>query len=139
MISLDAGILYAAVNARSPHFPAARELVEKLSASRDVVVSEQVLIQLYGALAHADPAGAEKVVRALRRNPNWRIVDVQSTRVQMNAVWEAVFAQGEDLATIYRRRLIATLRQNGVTVFYTEEAAAFAELGFEAAVNPYAE
>ena len=98
-----------------------------------------VLSFSFPAVLLPDPAGAEKVVRALRRNPNWRIVDVQSTRVQMNAVWEAVFAQGEDLATIYRRRLIATLRQNGVTVFYTEEAAAFAELGFEAAVNPYAE
>ena len=139
MISLDAGILYAAVNARSPRFRAARALVEKLSASTEVVLAEPVLIDLYGALARADAAAAEKVVRLLRRNPNWRVVDVQSSRVQMNAVWDAVFANGEDLAAIRRRRLIATLRQNGVTTFYTDEAAAYRALGFAAATDPYAE
>lgn len=139
MISLDAGILYAAVNARSPRFRAARALVEKLSASTEVVLAEQVLIDLYGALSRADAASAEKVVRVLRRNPNWRVVDVQSSRVQMNAVWDAVFANGEGLAAIRRRRLIATLRQNGVTTFYTDEAAAYRALGFDAATDPYAE
>ena len=136
MISLDAGILYAAVNARSPRFRAARALVEKLSASTEVVLAEPVLIDLYGALSRADAASAEKVVRVLRRNPNWRVVDVQSSRVQMNAVWDAVFANGEDLAAIRRRRLIATLRQNGVTTFYTDEAAAYRALGFAAATDP---
>ena len=139
MISLDAGILYAAVNARSPRFRAARALVEKLAASTEVVLAEQVLIDLYGALARADAAAAEKVVRLLRRNPNWRVVDVQSSRVQMNAVWNAVLEGGEDLVSIQRRRLVATLRQNGVTTFYTDEAAAYRALGFDAATDPYAE
>lgn len=79
-----------------------------------------------------------KVIRFLRRNPNWRVVDIQSNRVQMNDVWNSVFERGEDLATIRRRRLIAMLRQNNVTVFYTDEEAAFQALGFEVAENPYA-
>ena len=138
MISIDAGILYAAVNARSPRFKAARALVERLSASTEVVVAEQVLIQLYGALRQAGTAEAARVIRFIRRNRNWRVVDVQSGRVQMNAVWDAVFANGEDLATIRRRRLIATLRQNGVPTVYTDEAAAYRALGFDVATDPYA-
>lgn len=139
MISVDAGILYAAVNARSPRFKAARALVEKLAASTEVVLAEQVLIQLYGALLRGGAAEAARVVRFLRRNPNWRVVDVQSSRVAMNGVWDAVLAGGEDLVSIQRRRLVATLRQNGVTTFYTDEAAAYRALGFEAATDPYAE
>lgn len=139
MISVDAGILYAAVNARSPRFRSARALVERLSASTEVVLAEQVLIQLYGALRRGGAAEAARVIRFLRRNPNWRVVDVQSGRVQMNAVWDAVLENGEDLVSVRRRRLVATLRQNGVTTFYTDEAAAYRALGFEAATDPYAE
>ena len=139
MISLDAGILYAAVNARSPRFRAARDLVERLSASTEVVLAEPVLVQLYGALRHAGADEAARVIRWLRRNPNWRVVDVQSNRVQMNAVWDAVLAGGEDLAAVRRRRLVATLRQNGVTTFYTDDVAAYRALGFDAATDPYAE
>ena len=139
MISVDAGILYAAVNARSPRFRAARALVEKLSASTEVVLAEPVLIRLYGALRRGGAAEAAQVVRFLRRNPNWRVVDVQSNRVAMNDVWDAVLEKGEDLVAIRRRRLVATLRQNGVTTFYTDEAAAYRALGFAAAADPYAE
>lgn len=139
MISLDAGILYAAVNARSPRFQAARALVGQLASSTEIVLAEQVLVQLYGALRCAGAAEAARVIRFLRRNPNWRVVDVQSSRVAMNAVWDAVLANGEDLASIRRRRLVATLRQNGVTTFYTDEAAAYRALGFDAATDPYAE
>ena len=139
MISVDAGILYAAVNARSPRFRAARALVEKLSASTEVVLAEPVLIRLYGALRRGGAAEAAQVVRFLRRNPNWRVVDVQSSRVAMNGIWDAVLADGEDLVSIQRRRLVATLCQNGVTTFYTDEAAAYRALGFEAATDPYAE
>lgn len=139
MTSIDAGVFYAAVNARSPRFQAARALVERLSASMEVVVAEQVLVQLYGALRQAGAAEAARVIRFIRRNRNWRIVDVQSGRVQMNAVWDAVLENGEDLAAIRRRRLIGTLRQNGVTTFYTDEVAAFRALGFMAATDPYAE
>ena len=139
MISVDAGILYAAVNARSPRFRAARALVGKLASSTEVVLAEQVLILLYGALLRGGAAEAARVVRFLRRNPNWRVVDVQSSRVAMNAVWDAVLENSEDLASIRRRRLVATLRQNGVTTFYTDEAAAYRALGFDAATDPYAE
>ena len=139
MISVDAGILYAAVNARSPRFRAARALVERLSASTEVVLAEPVLIRLYGALRRGGAAEAARVIRFLRRNPNWRVVDVQSSRVAMNGIWDAVLADGEDLVSIQRRRLVATLCQNGVTTFYTDEAAAYRALGFEAATDPYAE
>ena len=139
MISLDAGVLYAAVNARSPHFRVARALVERLSSSTEVVLTEQVLIRLYGALRRGNAADAARVIRILRRNPNWRVVDVQSSRVQMNAVWNAVLEQGEDLVSVQRRRLVATLRQNGVTTFYTDEADAYRTLGLDAATDPYAE
>ena len=139
MISVDAGILYAAVNARSPRFKTARALVERLAASTEVVLAEPVLIQLYGALRRAGGDEAARVIRWLRRNPNWRVVDVQSSRVAMNGIWDAVLADGEDGAAIQRRRLAAALRQNGVTTFYTDEAAAYRAFGFDAATDPYAE
>ena len=139
MTSFDAGILWSAVVAAAPRHAEAHALVERFAGSRDVVVSEQTLIALYARLAAEGAGSAARVIDWIRRNPAWRLVDVQSDRVQMNAVWEAVLAHGEDVATIARRRLVQTLRRNGVTTFFTEEAAAFRQLGFDAAVDPYAE
>lgn len=138
MISLGADVLYAAVNADSPRFPAARALVQRLWASTEVVLSEQTLILLYGALARRSAPDAARVVRYFRRNPNWRIVDVQSSRVEMNGIWESVLANGEDLADLRRRRLAATLRRSSVTCLYTGEAEAFRRVGFACAENPFA-
>ena len=135
MISIDADILYAAVNRTSPNFAKARALVEELSRSTEVVITEQTLITLYSAIVRKSPDDASRVIRCLRGNPNWRIVDTQSCRVLMNNIWQPVLARGEDFASIRRRRLVQTLRQNGVTRFYTDEPDAYQAIGFEAAVS----
>ena len=105
MISIDVGVLYAAVNRTSPNFHKARALVEDLSRSNDVVLTEQVLIALYAAIARKSPQEAAQVIRYFRSNSNWRIVDTQSNRVMMNVIWQSVLARGEDIISIRRRRL----------------------------------
>ena len=105
MISIGADVLYAAVNADSPDFEKARALVGRLGTSTEVVISEQTLISLYGALVRKGAADAASVIRYFRRNPNWRVVDVQSSRLEMNVIWDSVFAGGEDLPSIRRRRI----------------------------------
>lgn len=139
MISIGADVLYAAVNADSHDFEKARALVGRLGTSTEVVISEQTLISLYGALVRKGAADAASVIRYFRRNPNWRVVDVQSSRLEMNVIWDSVFAGGEDLPSIRRRRLVMTLQRNGVTKFFTGEAAVFAKLGCDFAENPFDE
>ena len=139
MISIGADVLYAAVNVDSPDFEKARALVGRLGTSTEVVISEQTLISLYGALVRKGAADAASVIRYFRRNPNWRVVDVQSSRLEMNGIWNSVFAGGEDLPSIRRRRLVMTLQRNGVTKFFTGEAAAFRKLGCDFAENPFDE
>lgn len=139
MISFGADVLYAAVNADAPQFAVARELVMKYEPSTDVVLSEETLVALYGALARTRVKDAASVVRYFRGNPNWRVVDVQSNRVAMNAIWDCAFANGEDVQAIHRRRLLATLQRNGVTTFYTGAAEAFRAIGCEFARNPFEE
>ena len=137
MISIGADVLYAAVNADSPDFEKARALVGRLGTSTEVVISEQTLISLYGVLVRKGAADAASVIRYFRRNPNWRVVDVQSSRLEMNVIWDSVFAGGEDLPSIRRRRLVMTLQRNGVTKFFTGEASVFAKLGCDFAENPF--
>ena len=138
MISIGADVLYAAVNADSPDFEKARALVGRLGTSTEVVISEQTLISLYVALVRKGAADAASVIRYFRRNPNWRVVDVQSSRLEMNVIWDSVFAGGEDLSSIRRRRLVMTLQRNGVTKFFTGEAAVFRKLGCDFAEDPFA-
>ena len=137
MISIGADVLYAAVNADSPDFEKARALVGRLGTSTEVVLSEQTLIALYGALARKGAAEAASVIRYFRRNPNWRVVDAQSSRLEMNAIWDFVFAGGEDLPSIRRRRLVMTLQRNGVTKFLTGEAEIYRKLGCAFAEDPF--
>ena len=98
MISVGADVLYAAVNADSPDFEKARALVGRLGKSTEVVLSEQTLIALYGALARKGAAEAASVIRYFRRNPNWRVVDAQSSRREMEAVevFRAVLSPEEE-------------------------------------------
>lgn len=138
MISFDAGVLADAVNGRSPYFSQARALVEGLFPSREVILIETELIALYGALRRVGRDESARVIRVLRKNPNWRIVDVQSSRVLMDPVWEVALSEGCGLDEIRRRRLIQCLRQNGVTTFYTVEADSYLALGFAGAKYPYA-
>lgn len=137
MISIGADVLYAAVNADSPDFEKARALVGRLGTSTEVVLSEQTLIALYGVLARKGAAEAASVIRYFRRNPNWRVVDAQSSRLEMNAIWDSVFAGGEDLPSIRRRRLVMTLQRNGVTKFLTGEAEIYRKLGCAFAEDPF--
>lgn len=137
MISFDVGVLYAAVNGASPHFRKARALLERHLASNEVVLSEQVLVPLYTAIARANRAEAAHVIRLLRQNPNWRIVDAQSSRVEMNPVWQAVYAGEAEPRDIRKWRLAITLRQNGVTTFYTDEPDFYQDRGITGAVNPF--
>lgn len=139
MISFGVDVLYAAVNEDSPQFAAARELVMKYESSTDVVLLEEVLVALYGALARTPIKDAAAVIRHFRGNPNWRVVDAQSSRVAMNAIWDCALANGEDVLTIHRRRLLATLQRNGVTTFYTGEAEALGAIGCAFARNPFEE
>ena len=138
MISIDVGVFYDAVNSASPHFRQARELVERLSRSTEVVIPEPTFVALYGALVSKSPEGAVRVIRQLRTNPRWRVVDIQSTRLDMNPVWEKVLSEGLGVADIRRLRMVSTLRRNGVDKFYTTEAEAYHALGFLAAVSAYA-
>jgi len=142
MNSLDTNILIYAANEDCEEHAKANALVnEALANSGDWIIADQVLFEYYKALRHpkilsrplvATAAAAQ--VRFLRRRSGFMVCCYELT------IWDRIFSKLEAEGFPYQRThdlvLGETLRNNGVTTFYTRNIKDFAEIGFPNLVNP---
>jgi toxin-antitoxin system PIN domain toxin len=142
MISVDTNILLYAQNADCPEHDTARDFLQGIAQSQDVVICELVLVELYLLLRNPavvrqplGPSEAAEMCRGYRGNPRWRLIENAPV---MESVWastgEADFARRR----IIDLRLALTLQHHGVTELATANVKDFEGLGFERIWNPTA-
>jgi uncharacterized protein len=140
MLAIDTNILFYARVAGSPWHEKARDYVNSLAATRDVVICEQVLIELYLLLRNpavvSPPLTAARAVEEcemFRSHPHWQLIDVADV---MREVWPLAARSGFARRRIFDARLALTLRRHGVTHFATANTKDFLDLGFTKVWNP---
>ncbi|MEI6169322.1 MAG: TA system VapC family ribonuclease toxin [bacterium] len=145
MISCDTNILFPAFDKDSPFHDRARTFLDSCSGRADFCLCEQVLMELYCLLRNPTvcrpPLSSGKavdIIRGVRANPVWRIVDLMPGHGIMDRVWQ--HAAGHTFA--YRRlfdvRLAMVLKHHGVSEFATRNGADFRECGFTRLWDPLA-
>ncbi len=145
MTSCDTNILFAACNADSAHYQAARLFLHKNMHDSEFCLCEQVLMELYCLLrnpAVSRPAmGATQavaIIRQFRTNPQWRVVDVIPGQGIMERVWEMAEREGLPFRRVFDLRLAFTLRHHGVANFATRNTRDFGGIGFARVWDPTA-
>jgi len=144
MMALDTNILIAAlVPGHADHATAAKWL-GGLSRSGNVVISEFVLVELYGLLGNpavlSKPLGPEKAAalcQTFRQHPHWRIFGFPPDSVAVHdAMWMEAAKPKTGRRRIYDVRLALSLVQQGVTDFATVNVKHFEGIGFQKVWNP---
>ena len=140
MLGIDTNILAYARLARSPWHGKAKSFLDEVTDDTEVVISEQVLIELYLLLRNekiiSPPLSAEAAVREcalFRSHPRWRLVDSADV---MDQVWLLAAARNFPRCKIFDVRLAKSLQSHGVTRFATANVKDFENLGFERVWNP---
>ena len=140
MLGIDTNILAYARLARSPWHAKAKHFLEGLADDPQVVISEQVLVELYLLLRNdkilSPPLSAEAAVREcslFRSHPRWQLVDGADV---MNQVWPLAAARNFPRRRIFDVRLAKSLQSHGVTRFATANVKDFEDLEFEEVWNP---
>jgi uncharacterized protein len=140
MLSIDTNILFYARVAASPWHEKARDYLNSLAATRDVVICEQVLVELYLLLRNeavvSPPLSAARAVEEcemFRSHPHWQLVDVADV---MTEVWPLAARADFARRRIFDVRLALPLRRHGVTQFATANTKDFLDLGFTKVWNP---
>lgn len=143
MISCDTNILFPACDKSAGGHERAREFLAAYLQRDDFCICEQVLLELYCLLRNPavckrplTGSAAVAMIRALRSNPKWHIVDVVMDSDIMEAVWSQGAAENFAYRRIFDIRLAATLRHHGVTEFATCNQKDFADVGFTRVWNP---
>ncbi len=147
MTSCDTNILFVALEASRPGHGAARAFLEERRDDPEFALCELVLIELYVLLRNPviacrplAPAGASDVIKTLRSNPRWDILDYPGPAARvMDVVWDRATAPDFARRRIFDARLAFTLRHHGVTEFATGNQKDFEGLGFERVWNPLEE
>lgn len=143
MNSLDTNVLVYAANASCPEHEAALALVEKMLANpSDWILADQVLWEFYKALRH--PRILEKPRTASQAAAHVRFLR-ETSGVAFCAYdphcFPEIIARLESKQFPYQRThdvvLGATLRANGVKVFYTRNTKDFADAGFTRLIDPF--
>ena len=141
MRSIDTNVLLYSLNEDCPEFHRATDVVDDLGRSRDVVISELVLVELYmllrnpAVLADPLPAGdAVEICEVFRSNPNWALIESAPV---MDDVWRHAAEPRFARRRIIDARLALTLRHAGVTEFITRNVRDFRDLGFERVWDPF--
>jgi len=142
VISVDTNILLYALNPECAEFGPARELLETLKRSTEVVLCEQVLVELYLLLRNPKvvghpqtAAGAVAICQAFRSNPRWRIVEGGPVMAQ---VWSLAMAEDFPRRRIIDARIALTLQHHGVRRVYTRNRRDFLPFGFDHVIDPIA-
>lgn len=145
MISCDTNILFPACNSDSPLHTKARTFLESLAERDDFCLCEQVLMELYCLLRNPAVSSspltskaAVGVIRNLRSNPHWRIVDLVPGVGLMERVWTAADESAVAHRRIFDARLAVILRHHGVRQFASRNEKDFEGFGFQRVWNPLA-
>lgn len=142
IVSLDTNILLYAVVEDCPEFPATRELVDGLLEQPEtVVIADQVWFELYRHLRNP-----RVVARPLAANEAASLIDWYRNRSGWGrCAWDiGLFDQILPVLAAHHRAprhvfdlvLAATLRDAGITRFYTRNARDFAQLDWFEIDNP---
>jgi toxin-antitoxin system PIN domain toxin len=144
MISCDTNVLFAACVEENANHARIADFLSAYLNSRDFVLCEQVLMELYCLLRNPKVSvnpltapEAAKVISSLRSNPAWRIVDIPEDASVMKAVWDFAKRPGVAFRRVFDRRLSETLLYHGVDTFATRNVRDFADAGFKQLVNPW--
>ncbi|GAB4182909.1 MAG: type II toxin-antitoxin system VapC family toxin [Terrimicrobiaceae bacterium] len=140
MTGIDTNILlYARLEGNSVH-RRAREFLESLADSPDVVIAELVLVEFY--LALRNPAiidsplsakAASQECQIFRQHPRWQLVENAEV---MREVWDLASRRNFAHRRIIDARLAKTLLAYGVTEFATANTRDFEGFGFARVWNP---
>ncbi len=142
MNSLDTNILvYAANSAAREHAKALGVVNTMLAHSTEWILADQVLWEFYKALRH--PKILQRPRTAIQAAAQIRFLREQSGVVCCSyetSLFNEVLAQLERPRFPYQRThdaiLCATLRRQGVKVFYTRNETDFTESGIPKVMNP---
>ncbi|MFK7911534.1 MAG: type II toxin-antitoxin system VapC family toxin [Akkermansiaceae bacterium] len=142
MNSLDTNILLYAVNADCPEHTHALAIYQAmLDNPEEWIISDQILFEFYRLLRNP---------RVLERPLNHPQALNQITYIREHSgvqhcayettFWQELFSKQSAPITnslhIFDRILAVTLRNNGVSHFYTRNTKDFSDAGFEQLVNP---
>jgi toxin-antitoxin system PIN domain toxin len=140
LIGLDTNILLYARAPSSPWHEKARDYINSLASSSEVVISEQVLVELYLLLRNervlSPPLSAEAAVREchiFRTHPHWQLTELAEV---MEEVWPLAARPEFPRRRIFDARLAMSLRRHGVTHFATANVKDFLDFGFAKVWNP---
>lgn len=140
MIAFDTNILFPSLEPSHPSHQRAREFLQQIK-DKEAGLCELVLMETYALIRNAavcarpmDGPAAVALVRRLRSNPRWRLLDYPGGL--MEDVWEAAGQPGFARRRIFDARLAITLLNHGVTDFATANVKDFAGFGFVKIWNP---
>ena len=117
-----------------------------LDSRQDVVLSELVLLELYGLLRNPatvpksrSAAEAVALCGAFRSHPRWQVVGLPSdSREFHDAFWPRLAEPGFARRRAYDWRTALSLLQQGVDEFATANVRDFEGFGFKRVWNPLA-
>ena len=119
----------------------ASEVLHDLALSREVVLCDLVLVELYVLLRNPavlesplDAGSAVEVCLGWRSNPRWKIVESAPV---MSEVWELARRRQFARRQIIDTRLALTLIHHGVQTFVTRNANHFENAGFDRVWDPF--
>ena len=140
MIAFDTNILFPSLEPSHPSHERARDFLQQFKG-KEAGLCELVLMETYILVRNSavctrplDGPAAVALVRRLRGNPQWRLLDYPGGL--MDDVWEAAGQPGFARRRIFDARLAITLRSHGITDFATANVKDFAGFGFAKVWNP---
>ena len=144
MISIDTNILLPAVETGNAHHTTAAAFLESLQDRGDVVISELILLELYGLLRNpavlAKPLSASAAVdvcESFRQHPLWQVIGFPpESRQFYDTFWPRLRAKDFARRRAFDWRAALSLIQQGVTEFATVNEKDFRKFGFTRVWNP---
>jgi len=144
MISCDTNILFVALESSRPGHAQARQFLDRHGNDPEFALCELVLLELYVLLRNPatarrplEPGQAVDVIRRLRNNPKWDVLDYPvSAGTLMEELWTLASEPGFARRRVFDARLALTLRYHGVTEFATANERDFGGFGFHRVWNP---
>lgn len=142
MIAFDTNILFPSLEPSHANHGRAREFLHQIQGE-ETALCELVLMETYLLVRNStvctkpmDGPAAVALMRRLRRNPHWRLLDYPGGL--MDEIWEAAGQPGFARRRIFDARLAITLLSHGVTDFATANVKDFEGFGFAKVWNPLA-
>ena len=144
MTSCDTNILFVALESSRPGHEEARRFLDDRRNDSNFALCELVLLELYTLLRNPavarkplGSAAAASLIRSLRANPRWDILDYPGPAAGiMELLWDLSATDPFGRRRVYDARLALTLRHHGVSEFATANERDFQDFGFERVWNP---